>query len=166
MDPFSAITGTWQSLKIASGIGKSLIDAKVEGEIKEKVIAINDALLETQQRMFDVQASHAEMVEKLRTLQAQLLTLQSWSQEKERYQLHRTDAGGFLYRLKPTETGTEPEHDICAQCYENNIKSILQSAPMANWYQVLVCHRCNSSVQIKRVPAPSTTARRVSRVIR
>ena len=95
MDPVT-ISGALESIKVAAGIGKALLNLKIEGETQTKVIAINEALLNAHQRMFEVQESHAEMAEKVRKLENELTKYQSWEQEKKRYQLTKTDAGNHL----------------------------------------------------------------------
>lgn len=166
MDPISTVSSAWESVKVATGIGKALMDLKVEGEIRAKVIAMNNALLDAQQRMFDAHLSHAEMLERMRKLESDLAKYQDWEQERKRYQLHQTEAGGLVYRIKPEAQGSEPVHDICAKCYEDGIKSLMQSAPDANWHLMVACHRCNSQVKVKRYQIPTPSPRRITRSMR
>lgn len=152
MDPITAITGTWESLKVATGLGKAVMDLKIEGEVREKVIAMRDALLDAQQRMFEVQASQMEMMEKVRKLEEELAKYQGWEREKERYALHQTEAGALVYRIKPEMQGTDPLHDLCSQCFEDEIKSILQPAKRDGRFDAVCCHRCNSVIRVKYIP--------------
>lgn len=148
MDPITAITGTWESLKVATHLGKAVMDLRIEGEVREKVIAMREAVLDAQQRMFEVQTSHAEMAEKVRQLEEELAKYQSWEHEKERYALQQTESGGLVYRLKPGMENGEVPHDLCPQCYQERVKSILQ--PSSNrTHQMLVCHRCSSEIVFK-----------------
>lgn len=147
MEPISAIANTWECVKVASSLGKALVDLKIEGEVRAKVIAMNDALLEAQQRMFEVQTSHAEMAEKVRKLEEELAKYQSWEREKKRYELQKTEAGGQVYRLKPDMADGEEAHDLCPNCYQEGVKIILQPSDSRS-HQTLVCHRCSAEIRL------------------
>lgn len=155
MDPITAITGTWESLKVATGLGKAVMDLKIEGEVREKVIAMRDALLDAQQRMFEVQASQMEMTEKVRRLEEELAKYQGWEREKERYALTKTKVGTFVYQLKPDAANGEPQHELCVLCFNDGLKSILQRSNGI----FMFCQRCKSSLQVTPAAPPKPRTR-------
>lgn len=145
MDP-GQFAAAWESLKVATSIGKALVDLKVEGEVRTKVSAINDALFEAQRRMLEAQDSHAEMAKKVQELEEALKQYERWEQEKKRYQLAKTDAGTLLYRLRADCLDGEPEHDLCPVCFQDEVKSILQVGTTG---EVAHCPRCKTSIRLK-----------------
>lgn len=150
MDPITAITGTWESLKVATGLGKAVMDLKIEGEVREKVIAMRDALLDAQQRMFEVQASQMEMTEKVRRLEEELAKCQGWEREKERYALKQFPIGTLAYGVKPEHQGSDPMHFICTNCYEKGVKSLLQACE-DGWFKAMKCHHCGSLIRTEAI---------------
>jgi hypothetical protein len=58
--------------------------------------------------------------------------------QANRYALVRTELGSLVYELKPGHADDQPAHCICATCYEQQIKSILQ--PVA--HNTLSCRQC------------------------
>jgi hypothetical protein len=52
--------------------------------------------------------------------------LEAWDAEKQRYALTELSRGAFAYLVKPEARGTEPLHCLCAACYQNGKKAILQ----------------------------------------
>ena len=52
--------------------------------------------------------------------------LEAWEAEKKRYRLTDYGGGTFAYELKPETAEGELSHRICAACYQQGHKSILQ----------------------------------------
>lgn len=61
--------------------------------------------------------------------------------EADRYELKKTEQGSLVYELKPSHAGGDPDHCICATCYEKQIKSVLQ--PVA--HNTLSCTTCGGT---------------------
>ncbi|CDM42398.1 hypothetical protein [Ectopseudomonas oleovorans] len=158
-----AISGALTAVSSLMTLSKDISNAKTDHEIAVKTGELNERLGGALQQLITAQTGYLALLNEKGELEAELLKIKDWAHEKQRYQLHKTEAGGLLYRIKPEMQGAEPEHEICANCYENGIKSLLQSAPDANWHLMLACHRCNSLVKVKRYPAPTPTVRRVTR---
>jgi hypothetical protein len=52
--------------------------------------------------------------------------LKDWEAEKQRYELHEVGDGAFVYSLKESVKGSQPDPWLCANCYHQGRKSILQ----------------------------------------
>ena len=72
--------------------------------------------------------------------------LRDWTSEREKYELKEMGPQAFAYVLKDTQ-GDGPTPRLCAHCFENAERSILQSAGFHSVNQVLECPRCNNQVQ-------------------
>lgn len=144
------IAGAYGGIKAATDITQSMLTLKTDAAVTTKVVELNGVLLGLQTQLNTAHAEHSALTSRIGELEAEIAQFKSWENEKQRYALHQTKAGGLVYRIKPAMQGSEPPHDLCAQCYQEGIKSILQPAPDADWHQMLVCHRCNSPVRVKR----------------
>lgn len=114
--------------EVITGLGlfKSMLDAaKGLKDISDATIR-NAAVIELQEKILSAQEHQAALVESVRSLKEEVAGLKAWDAEKERYKLTDYGGGTFAYELKEAEVNGEPPHRICANCYQNSHKSILQ----------------------------------------
>lgn len=137
----SLIQGTITGFTLIRNITKSFLDLKATSEIQAKVIELQDAILSTQNSALAANAHQAAMVEEIRNLKEEIARIKAWEEEKQRYKLVSPWQGTMLYTLKKESSLTEPPHWICANCYENGRKSILNTQKKHIDY-VLVCPAC------------------------
>lgn len=131
----------------------ALSQIKNEVERKAAIFEVTDKLVKLQQEHLSLIAEHAE----LREAHAKL---KNWEKEKARYELFAPAEGVLAYRLKEAERGADPDHSICATCYENGKKSILQEERHdVGRMELLVCHPCGTSLLIRGAYGPNTTRR-------
>lgn len=83
------------------------------------------------------------------TMQQELLGLQKaekqrsrFEAQRHRYALTKTELGSLVYALKPTEAGDEPPHCLCASCFDDEVKSILQ--PVG--HNTFECRHCRVTI--------------------
>lgn len=139
-----AVAGAFSALKGAADITQGLLALKTDAAVTSKAVELNRIIFEVQQQLFTSQAEHAALQSKVRELESQVVNLKRWEQEKERYELYEFAPGTFVYRVKPSMQGTEPPHDICPNCYEKGVKSILQKAGDEDSYPVHACPHCGA----------------------
>jgi hypothetical protein len=84
------------------------------------------------------------MIHEISRLKEELARVKAWDETKKRYQLISPTPGSFVYALKEESKGTEPPHWICATCYEDGRKSILQQ--LGEFYGVMryICPHCKN----------------------
>lgn len=141
----AALTG----LKTAADIAKTMIDMKSHAETQGKVIELQSVILAAQSSALDAQAAQSTLLEEIRNLKEQVARVKDWETQKKRYELHEleTTKGVFVYRLKQDVQPPEPMHQICANCYENGQKSLLQQeVRYPGIAYVLVCLNCGADV--------------------
>jgi hypothetical protein len=124
---------------------KAMFDlAKGLKDINDATIR-NTVVIELQEQILTAQAAQSDLIERVRDLEKEVADLKAWEGEKEKYELkplgHR---GGTAYTLRPEKQGTEPPHWICAQCYDDGKRSILQ--PFGLSAQTQKCYRCQSII--------------------
>ena len=142
----TAITGAFAGLKEAGSLLKGFNQLKTEAEVAQKTIELNQIIASVQNDLFDAQSTYSAAISRIDELEKELMQIKNWAAEKQRYQLHELAPGSFVYRLKEEMTHGEPVHDICTQCYENGIKSILQFNGYQSSFHKYSCSRCQNVV--------------------
>ncbi|MGR3760925.1 hypothetical protein ACUXV3_12465 [Roseobacteraceae bacterium NS-SX3] len=138
-------------LSLVSQAGSGLLTAtqiadnlkKVFSSEEPDIAASKQAVLELLDKLLDAKRDQIAVESLLSELKKDLDKADRFAQEAARYQLTQTDMGGRVYALKADDTSGEPPHEICASCYDEGKKSILQFS--TKQMNTLVCHRCNAT---------------------
>ncbi len=142
----SAIQSAVTSLKAATEIAKTLLDAKVASEVQSKVIEIQSALLSAQTAAREATASQLELLDKNRELKEQLRVLNDWGNQTSRYTLVSPWRNGAqVYALVKETAEGEPPHLLCTNCFQLRRKSILTPQSKESWVY-LNCPACKASL--------------------
>lgn len=140
------IVGAIESLKLAKDILKALFALKVTGEVQAQLTEIGNHLMSAQSAALDAQSQQQTMSLRIRELEEQLIKFENWETEKQRYQLEQTKSGVFAYAVKESMQAGEPLHHICSNCYEDGVKSILQTEFVTGFGLRTKCPRCEFSI--------------------
>lgn len=112
-------------------------------------VARNAAVIALQEQILMAQAEQSALIASKGELEAQLRRFETWESEKQRYELHEIKPGRFTRRLKEAMAQGEPTHDICTQCYNHGIASILQNRKTeVGRYHLLVCGECKTELNL------------------
>lgn len=137
------------SLKTAGEIAKTFIGLKNTADIQAKVIELQSVILAAQSSALDAQASQRTLLDNVRELEEEMARLKAWDTEKQRYELQQRSSlspGVLAYRVKEAERRGEPDHWLCANCFEDAHKSVLQERPGDRRMTELNCPRCKTTV--------------------
>jgi hypothetical protein len=145
------ITFGFQALKTALGLAKEAKDLTDTTAIKAKVIEMQGLILEAQADAIEAREAHTAQIDRIRELEADVTRFKTWETEKNRYELKEIFPGSFAYLVKESMRGTEPLHQICATCYQQDKKAILQKSSAVH----LQCPVCESAVQFKELKMPN-----------
>lgn len=147
--PSFEIAGALASLKAASEIAKAMIGLRDATAIQLKVIELNGEILSAQSSALSAQEAQSALLQRVGNLEKEIADLKAWDAEKERHELKEVHPGSFAYALKPDSGSTEPPHSLCARCFNEGHKSILQKAThtMKDW---LHCSRCKAEIIVGR----------------
>ena len=132
-----AIAGL-SALKTAFDLAKGLKDI-------DDAARRNAAVIELQERILAGQQAQATLLERIGSLEKEVTGFQKWETEKEKYELKDVYSQNFAYVIKANARGAEPAHMICARCYEDRKKSILQKATSVH----LNCPLCGTRIQFR-----------------
>jgi DNA repair exonuclease SbcCD ATPase subunit len=160
MVDMSAIGIVSTSLNTAINIVKAMQGVRDATLIDGKVFELQRAILDTQQNVFAANEERATLIEHVRALEKEISDLRQWDTEKNKYELKLMDAiGVYAYSRKPIPGDAEPHHLICAKCYQDDKKSILQATHhLSMRKRVHVCPLCKTEIAFGHTP-PERPAR-------
>jgi hypothetical protein len=118
-------------IKVAMDMAKGISALKSEAEINQAIIDIQRTLLEAQSAAIEDKQQLANLSAQIQELKAELKSKNDWSQEGQQYVLNECETGVFTYDLRPEFANGETLHRLCANCFTNKRKSILQGKIMA-----------------------------------
>jgi len=134
------IQGAITGLKTAGDIAKSFLQLKSLADVQGKVIELQSAILSAQSSALAAQSEQSTMIQKIRDLEEEVRQL------KQRYKLVPLWTGAVVYAVKESHNDGEPPHWICTKCYEDGIKSILQTRIDKAGFWFYACPSCKSEL--------------------
>lgn len=137
------------SLKAAGDITKAIVGLRDAAAIQGKVIELQGVILSAQGAAMVALGAHATLLEQASLLEKEVAQLKAWDAEKQKYHLSEVATGCFVYAVKPDSGSAEPMHSLCANCFHDGHKSILQ-ADRKGSNDLLQCHRCDAVIVAKR----------------
>lgn len=153
----AAITSAGASLKTAADLAKAFFDVKAAIDVQGRVFELQRVILTAQQDTLTAQQTQASLVEANRQLEDRIRRLESWDLERDRYALTEVSQRVYAYRVRDDARGEEPDHWLCANCYQAGKKSILQSlgapGPYAN-SEAFSCPACRNGISVHREARP------------
>jgi hypothetical protein len=128
-----------------TNLAKGMANRSTEVKINEVAIHLQNIVLDLQAEMMMIQSNYQEVLRTKEDLEKKLAEDEKWDKERARYHLQKigTEIGAigfaYVYALKAGQNAGEPDHWLCARCYNDKKKSILQPTPSASWW---VCPEC------------------------
>lgn len=144
MVDMGSIAAALGGLKTAGEIAKALLQLKSDAERQAKVIELQSVILGAQSSAISAQSDQFAMLEQVRALKEEIGRMKVWETEKQRYQLVTPSDGSTVYALKKAVSNGEPPHYICASCYQEGKRSILQNFQPKGGGTVFACPVCKS----------------------
>ena len=135
-------------IKKAYETAKALLDLKIETETMARINDLTIQLGDLSGKFIEAQQAHMACQERTMQLEKEVARMNAFEADKNRYAMQKVGENSYAYALKPEAAGEEPPHYICASCYADSYKSILQLSGRNYGTDALTCHRCKSSVFI------------------
>ena len=152
----SLIQGTISGLKTASDIAKGFMSLKTEAEIQGKIIELQSVILGAQSSALAANADQSAMADEIRALKEKLAAAEAWKTERSRYALVAVDKGVFVYALRKEEAQSDPPHWLCARCFNDGRKTLLQSKGEDQFFGTdYECHSCVTTIQVSAKGGPA-----------
>ena len=150
MVDMNAVAAAVSSLKTAGEIVQAMIGLRDASAFQAKAIELQRQILAAQQSAFAAHSDQFSLLQRVRDLEEEIRRVKAWETEKQRYEMIYLATGIIAYRIKPAMRGSEPIHEICANCYEHDRKSYLQKQPGAQRTVRVFCPSCQTSLSLQR----------------
>ena len=150
------------SIKSAMEMLKGIRSFKSETEINQAVIDVQRVLLEAQASAIEDKQRQSDLIGRVNELEARLADVSKWAAEQARYHLTEFSVGRFAYVLKEEASNGEPSHKLCAKCFSDSRKSILQTVKKHSGGESVYCQHCKQKTILQEFAPPEvhTTGRR------
>jgi RNase P subunit RPR2 len=160
MVDLKSIQGAISNLEAANELANTSIRLRDIATLHAKTIALRKVILRAQSSALRAQSEQSTLLERIRQLEETIAEVQAWNAEKQKYRLTEINPGQFAYTLKGHTGSTEPQHMLCANCYNHNEKSILQTEiRYAGKRTVYFCQNCGSDMFFNRTSGQKGTFR-------
>ena len=159
IDLLVTMAGVSSALKSASEITKTILETRDDAIRRAKVIELQGQILSAQASALSAQADQFALLKRVSDLEKEIADVEAWDAEKQRYRLEGIDGKAFVYALKLDMSKGEPAHWICAHCYTDGKKEVLQQSdfvvpPNPN-QRKWTCARCKAAMQTHYLAKPS-----------
>ena len=110
----------------------------------------NTAVVELTEKIIAAQTQQMALVQKVNELEQEVVRFETWETDKQRYELKPVgDREVLVYTLKDGVEPPESPHHICANCYSDHRKSILQPEQRNHGRaHLLVCNGCGAEIYV------------------
>lgn len=132
LDPITLASSTLTSFSHANNLIKAIIDARDNLNNLEQWNALQSEIATIQTGYIALTQQNLSLLTEVNDLKKELARIEAWNTEKDRYELKdvgdcHAGCGVFVYTLKESAAQrAEPTHWLCANCYNQGKKSILQ----------------------------------------
>jgi CII-binding regulator of phage lambda lysogenization HflD len=148
MDPGTFIATAVTSVRGLTDIARGLKSLKNLSDIQPVAVELYEQIITIQQHLSDANSAMSAQVERIRDLEVQIARMNEWQAHKLRYKLAAPFPGCMVYAVQKSMADGEPAHYLCAACYQNGVRSILQGrdrfAAGANALYVCPARNCGA----------------------
>ncbi|MBO6771960.1 MULTISPECIES: hypothetical protein [unclassified Thalassospira] len=157
MVDLGSLASALSSLNAASEIAKSIVGLRDANLMNEKIIEFQAKILEANSAALSAQTERMTLLETISELRKKVEEIEVWVNEESRYQLTDFGSQTYAYLLKPDMANGEPEHRLCASCFQKRVKSILQFQDTVLEQHVYLCPNCTGEFRFGRKVIPPIT---------
>jgi predicted Holliday junction resolvase-like endonuclease len=140
------------SIKTAVEMLKGIHAVKTQVDINSAVIDIQRVLLDAQASALQDRQRQMELMKNIEDLERKITEFQNDILDKSRYHLTEFPTGNFAYVLKIDRANGDPIHKICANCFNEGVKTILQIIRKHSGGELAQCKRCEKSILLHPFP--------------
>lgn len=134
------------SVKTTIDIAKAANDLSNHSKLSAALYDVNKKLIEATDVALAGQKKISLLTSKVADLEAELVKIKEFRQNKRYYQLHALPSGMLVYVNKKGIRDLEPIHYLCAHCTDNGNLEKLQPVKIGAMI-TYVCHGCGSQIR-------------------
>ena len=159
--PITEITALISSAKAAYDIAKGINSLNVDVERNQAVSKIIEILLSVQSDALVMQSNYQELLREKDELLKKLIEFEQWEKTETEHHLEEIVKGVFAYSLNNSNDTNKPKPWLCANCWQDKKKSILQADWHTETSAAYTCPRCKTQINMKfSSPSPGIRHRR------
>lgn len=135
---------------------------KAIGETSSKTLEVTQIAIQLQGLVLSLQSDLLALQSSKANLEAEISQLRKFEVEKDQYSPFQFATGAFVYRSNKSianEHGETVFHYLCANCFNQGKKSVLQPSQMEGCFEMLSCHHCSAKYQYKRIEMAAAVIR-------
>ena len=116
-------------------LAKAAVSTRDEAKLIDLKIDLGNAILELQEKQAAVISQNQAALLANEEFKKEIAAFDKWEQDSKRYKLHSLEGSNFVYALQNGQAHGQPAHWLCAACFHDRVKSILQSQDQygQNW---------------------------------
>jgi hypothetical protein len=152
------ISAGLSSLNAAKDIIKGISAVKGEVAVNEAKIELQRIILEAHGSLLAAQEAQATNLGTIRDLEQEIVRLKAWDGERENYELAEIERGATVYIVKPEVKTSEAPHWLCAHCFNDHRKGILQPQGHIDGERTWQCPGCKATVRVPYSQTPKERA--------
>lgn len=141
-DPLSTLLAAIPGLAKA---GADIAAASDEAKRNAQLIEFQRVIIQLQSSIASVQLQNASLLHDKEQLEKQIMELEHWARERDRYSMITVFQTATVYSLKESMSNGEPPHYICPKCYQHGQKMILQPSNPKGFIHI-VCPACDFDI--------------------
>jgi hypothetical protein len=141
-DPLSTLLAAIPGLAKA---GADIAAASDEAKRNAQLIEFQRVIIQLQSSIASVQIQNAALLRDKEHIEKQLMQLENWTTEKDRYTMVSVFGTATVYSLKKSMSKDEPPHYLCPKCYQHGQKMILQPSNPKGFIHI-VCPACDFDI--------------------
>lgn len=149
LDYLAAIGSAVASAKSAVDLAKSVKEmtkSNASPDLTKQSSDLLDATINLKKMVIDLQESMLVLQKENADLKEKIVKAEKLQHDLEKYRLKELAAGVLVYGLYEPEANGDPVHYLCANCFTNGKKSILQLKREAVSGDIYRCHACDSEI--------------------
>jgi len=136
----SKILSTLKTIHTSIDLIKEHAEAKAFNDIQAEITSLYKSLLEAHMQAMEIH-------EELQMTKEKYLQCEKWKTDTlPSYSLAELAPGVLVYAFKPVGESTEPKHNLCAKCFLDQKKSILQRTRRDGLGIHYHCPKCGNDI--------------------
>lgn len=145
-DPIILASAGLASFSHLNTLVKSFFETRDRTINLEQVNALQSEIASIYAGYLALQQQCLSLIAEKDNLKKEIARFETWEEQKKRYKLYRPwKMSSIVYALEESQSNGEPPHWICADCYEDGKRRILQCRHGKSGYEEFFC-KCGAIV--------------------
>ena len=146
----ATISGLATSLASAATMTKSLLGMKIDSDVRQAVIELQNSLISAQSAALSGLAERAELMQMVSELKLEMSNQDTWKKLKVEFYTESYPNGRFFYISKNTLYPGK----YCPKCFENGRLARLQESMESRGGHSVECLQCETNLRLQSSTIP------------